>query len=124
MKKETIIPILLIVLVLVLGVSWSFGWIKIPILESGKVDENEQIIESNQLKIDSLRTVINNLQTNQKIYDSTIVRLKDSISVISTQLTVNQSKIKDLRKKYNEKVDNVSSYSSDQLKEFLSGRYK
>ena len=124
MKKETIIPILLIVLVLGLGVSWSFGWIKIPILESGKVDENEQLIESNQLKIDSLRTVINNLQTNQKVYDSTFVRLKDSISVISTQLTVNQSKIKDLRKKYNEKVDNVSGYSSDQLEEFLSGRYK
>ena len=116
-----LVPIIIVVFLIV---SWQLNFITIPGIGGDKVSHQDSIITANTAEIDSLREVIGTLESNQKVYDSTITRLNDSILVISSQLTVNQSKIKDLRKKYNEKVDNVSSYSSDQLEEFLSGRYK
>jgi len=116
--------IVLALVVVALVAAWSFGFINIPAFQGGKISTQDSIITSNNLKLDSLRNVIKDLESNQAIYDSSISRLQDSVAVLNTQLVINEGKIKDIRKKYNEKVNGVSNYSSNQLEEFLSGRYK
>lgn len=116
--------IILLVLVVALVAAWTFDIIKIPSLQGGKISTQDSVITSNNLKLDSLRNVIKGLESNQARYDSSIARLQDSLVVLNSQIAVNENKIKDIRKKYNEKVNGVSNYSSNQLEEFLSGRYK
>jgi len=84
----------------------------------------DSIIEQNELKIDSLRKVISNLELNQFKYDSTILFLNDSLIILNNKVVLNENKIKDLRKKYNEKIKNISNFSSAELEEFLTNRYK
>jgi len=84
----------------------------------------DSIIEQNELKIDSLRNVISNLELNQFKYDSTILFLNDSLIILNDKVVLNENKIKDLRKKYNEKIKNISNFSSAELEEFLTNRYK
>ena len=101
---------------------WNMGILSFP--DNGKISEQDAVIEQNTAKIDSLRGVITSLEANQLKYDATIASLKDSLVVLNTQIDNNESKIKDLKKKYNEKVNNISSYSSNQLEDFLTDRYK
>lgn len=122
--KITTPYIILMVFIVALVAAWSFGFINIPVINGGKISTQDSIINSNNLKLDSLRNVIKDLESNQAIYDSSIARLQDSLVVLNSKLVVNEGKIKDIRKKYNEKVNGVSDYSSNQLEEFLSGRYK
>lgn len=122
--KITTPYIILSLVVVALVAAWSFGFINIPVINGGKISTQDSIINSNNLKLDSLRNVIKDLESNQAVYDSSIARLQDSLLVLNSKLVVNEGKIKDIRKKYNEKVNGVSDYSSNQLEEFLSGRYK
>jgi len=101
---------------------WNMGILSFP--NNGKISEQDAVIEQNTAKIDSLRGVINGLEANQLKYDATIASLKDSLVALNTQIDNNESKIKDLKKKYNEKVNSISSYSSNQLEDFLTDRYK
>lgn len=122
--KITTPYIILSLVVVALVAAWSFGFINIPVINGGKISTQDSIINSNNVKLDSLRNVIKDLESNQAVYDSSIARLQDSLLVLNSKLVVNEGKIKDIRKKYNEKVNGVSDYSSNQLEEFLSGRYK
>ena len=101
---------------------WNMGILSFP--NNGKINEQDAVIEQNTAKIDSLRGVITGLEANQLKYDATIASLKDSLVALNTQIDNNESKIKDLKKKYNEKVNSISSYSSNQLEDFLTDRYK
>ena len=101
---------------------WNMGILSFP--DNEKISEQDAVIEQNTAKIDSLRGVITGLEANQLKYDATIASLKDSLVTLNTQIDNNESKIKDLKKKYNEKVNNISSYSSNQLEDFLTDRYK
>jgi len=101
---------------------WNMGILSFP--DNEKISEQDAVIEQNTAKIDSLRGVITGLEANQLKYDATIASLKDSLVALNTQIDNNESKIKDLKKKYNEKVNSISSYSSNQLEDFLTDRYK
>ena len=101
---------------------WNMGILSFP--NNGKINEQDAVIEQNTAKIDSLRGIITGLEANQLKYDATIASLKDSLVALNTQIDNNESKIKDLKKKYNEKVNSISSYSSNQLEDFLTDRYK
>ena len=126
MKKEDILnkTNLTWVVVVLAGVIilWNMGILNFP--NNGKISEQDAIIDQNTTKIDSLRGVITGLETNQLKYDATIASLKDSLVALNTQIDKNETKIKDLKKKYNEKVNSISSYSSNQLEDFLTDRYK
>jgi len=101
---------------------WNMGILSFP--NNEKISEQDAVIEQNTAKIDSLRGIITGLEANQLKYDATIASLKDSLVALNTQIDNNESKIKDLKKKYNEKVNSISSYSSNQLEDFLTDRYK
>ena len=126
MNKEDILnKTNLIWVVIVLAgavILWNMGILSFP--NNGKISDQDVIIDQNTTKIDSLRGVITGLEANQLKYDATIASLKDSLVVLNTQIDNNETKIKDLKKKYNEKVNSISSYSSNQLEDFLTDRYK
>lgn len=126
MNKEDILnkTNLIWVVVVLAGVVilWNMGILSFP--NNGKISDQDVIIDKNTAKIDSLRGVITGLEANQLKYDATIASLKDSLVVLNTQIDNNETKIKDLKKKYNEKVNSISSYSSNQLEDFLTDRYK
>lgn len=100
---------------------WNLGIINIP---GSKTKEQETIIEQNSHKIDSLRTAIINLENNQNKHNLVISNLRDSMLLINNQLNKNELKIQKLRKDYNEKINSISNYSSTQLEEFFTNRYK
>jgi len=126
MNKEDILnkTNLIWVAVILAGVVmlWNMGILSFP--DNGKISDQDAVIEQNTAKIDSLRGVITGLEANQLKYDATIASLKDSLVVLNTQIDNNETKIKDLKKKYNEKVNSISSYSSNQLEDFLTDRFK
>lgn len=126
MNKEDILnkTNLIWVAVILAGVVmlWNMGILSFP--NNGKISDQDAVIEQNTAKIDSLRGVITGLEANQLKYDATIASLKDSLVVLNTQIDNNETKIKDLKKKYNEKVNSISSYSSNQLEDFLTDRFK
>lgn len=126
MNKEDILNKTNLIWVAVILVSvvmlWNMGILSFP--DNGKISDQDVIIEQNTAKIDSLRGVITGLEANQLKYDATIASLKDSLVVLNTQIDNNETKIKDLKKKYNEKVNSISSYSSNQLEDFLTDRFK
>ena len=126
MNKEDILnKTNLIWVVIVLAgavILWNMGILSFP--NNGKISDQDVIIDQNTAKIDSLRGVITGLEANQLKYDAAIASLKDSLVVLNTQIDNNEIKIKDLKKKYNEKVNSISSYSSNQLEDFLTDRYK
>lgn len=126
MNKEDILnkTNLIWVVIVLAGVVilWNMGILSFP--NNGKISEQDAVIEQNTAKIDSLRGVITGLEANQLKYDATIASLKDSLVVLNTQIDNNETKIKDLKKKYNEKVNSISSYSSNQLEDFLTDRFK
>lgn len=111
------------VLVIFIGllILFNIGILNIPGSKTSIQDDN---IKQNTAIIDSLKQVITKLESNQIKYDSLIIDLKDSLLVLDSQLNKNELKIKELRKKYNEKINNISDYSSEQLREFLTNRYK
>lgn len=126
MNKEDILNKTNLIWVAVILVSvvmlWNMGILSFP--DNGKISDQDAVIEQNTAKIDSLRGVITGLEANQLKYDATIASLKDSLVVLNTQIDNNETKIKDLKKKYNEKVNSISSYSSNQLEDFLTDRFK
>jgi chromosome segregation ATPase len=126
MNKEDILNktnLAWVVIVLVgVIILWNMGILSFP--NNREISEQDAIIDQNTTRIDSLRGVITGLEVNQLKYDATISSLKDSLVVLNTQIDNNETKIKDLKKKYNEKVNSISSYSSNQLEDFLTDRYK
>ena len=126
MNKEDILnkTNLIWVAVILAGVVmlWNMGILSFP--DNGKISDQDAVIEQNTAKIDSLRGVITGLEANQLKYDATIASLKDSLVLLNTQIDNNETKITDLKKKYNEKVNSISSYSSNQLEDFLTDRFK
>ena len=111
----------LIVIIAGVVILWNMGILNFSFNKTSKQDN---IIKENTAKIDSLRGVISDLQVNQAKYDSAVTDLKSSLVSIETEINDNETKIKDLKKKYNEKINSISGYSTQQLEEFLSNRYK
>lgn len=66
------------------------------------------------------------VRLNEEIkgYELTIAALNDSLKVIDSIISNNQTKVIYIKSQANEKANRVSSYTSKQLNEFLSERYK
>lgn len=83
----------------------------------------DEIVEENQVKIDSLKRVISQYAEQQARHDAEISELTDSLTVLNREISLNQSKIVELKRKANEKANNVSSFNSSDIVKFLSDRY-
>lgn len=66
------------------------------------------------------------IELNEQIkgYEMTIADLKDSLIILDSLINKNTTKVIYIKKEANEKANRVSSYSSKQLNDFLSERYK
>lgn len=66
------------------------------------------------------------VRLNEQIkgYEMTIAMLQDSLKVIDSLVSNNQTKVIYIKSQANEKANRVSMYSTKQLNEFLSERYK
>ena len=75
-------------------------------------------------KIDSLTTAININNNKQLTQDTLIQNLRDSVKYVDVQLHNNSIKLSKLKKDYEEKIGNIGKYSSNELAEFFTNRYK
>lgn len=66
------------------------------------------------------------IRLNEQIkgYEMTIVALQDSLIVMDSLIANNQTKVIYIKSQANEKANRVSSYTTKQLNEFLTERYK
>jgi hypothetical protein len=66
------------------------------------------------------------IRLNEQIkgYEMTITALQDSLIILDSLISNNQFKVIYIKNQANEKANRVSSYTSKQLNEFLSERYK
>jgi hypothetical protein len=66
------------------------------------------------------------IELNEQIkgYEMTIADLKDSLIILDSLINKNTTKVIYIKKEANEKANRVSSYTTKQLNDFLSERYK
>jgi peptidoglycan hydrolase CwlO-like protein len=109
------IKIILIVIVLVgIGWIWRFNQSILP----------EPTLVTNQKIVDSLEIVINSCEHKQKTYDSTITNLNIEIVNLKEQIAQDDKKLAELKKKINEKTNNITKFSTTDITNFVSDRYR
>lgn len=66
------------------------------------------------------------IRLNEEIkgYEMTISALQDSLIIMDSIISNNQTKVIYIKSQANEKANRVSSYTTKQLNEFLAERYK
>ena len=79
---------------------------------------------SQQQEIDSLNTAILISKSKNKVLKDSIQKFKDKILVLSKDLDSIDHKIEETREYYDNKIKNITNYSSTELGEFFSNRYK
>ena len=124
MKKYSKIAWTVITLVVVVWV-WPFDWPHLPKFNWPKSETPpETIVVTNQKVVDSLKTVIANYEHKQKVYDSTITNLNTKIADLKVQIAQDDKTLTELKKKTNEKTNNVSKFTTFDVTNFLSNRYR
>ena len=124
MKKYSKIAWTVITLVVVVWV-WPFDWPHLPKFNWPKSETPpETIVVTNQKVVDSLKTVIANYEHKQKTYDSTITNLNTKIANLKDQIAQDDKTLTELKKKNNEKTNNVGKFTTFDVTNFLSNRYR
>ncbi len=124
MKKYSKIAWTVITLVVVVWV-WPFDWPHLPKFNWPKSETPpETIVVTNQKVVDSLKTVIANYEHKQKTYDSTITNLNTKIADLKVQIAQDDKTLTELKKKNNEKTNNVGKFTTFDVTNFLSNRYR
>lgn len=109
--KQIIIHILFTIIIV---------WVGITFIPTSHTFDNDL----RDKKIDSLTTVININNNKQLTQDTIIQNLRDSVKYVDIQLNDNKNKLYKLKKDYEEKIGNIGKYSSNELAEFFTNRYK
>ncbi len=124
MKKYAKIIWTVITLVVLVWV-WPFDWPHLPKFNWPKSETPpETIVVTNQKVVDSLKTVIANYEHKQKTYDSTITNLNTKIADLKVQIAQDDKTLTELKKKNNEKTNNVGKFTTFDVTNFLSNRYR
>ena len=124
MKKYAKIIWTVITLVVLVWV-WPFDWPHLPKFNWPKSETPpETIVVTNQKVVDSLKTVIANYEHKQKVYDSTITNLNTKIADLKVQIAQDDKTLTELKKKNNEKTNNVGKFTTFDVTNFLSNRYR
>lgn len=85
--------------------------------------DNPDYVDHFQKKIDVLEITNDSLRKVNDSLDLTIQSKKDSILILDSSLKEKDIEIYDLIIKTNEKVNNVDSFSNDELQRFFTERY-
>jgi hypothetical protein len=125
MKKYAKIIWTVITLVVLVWV-WPFDWPHLPKFNWPKSSPPppETIVVTNQKEVDSLKTIIAGYEHKQKVYDSTITNLNTKIANLKDQIAQDDKTLTELKKKTNEKTNNVGKFTTFDVTNFLSNRYR
>ena len=124
MKKYAKIVWAIITLVVVIWV-WPFNWPKIPNIHWPKSEEPPtQIVVTNQQAVDSLKRIIVGYEQLQKEHDRKIDSLNGRLTILKEQIAIDETKIAELKKQTNEKVNNIGKFTTFDISNFLSNRYR
>jgi uncharacterized coiled-coil protein SlyX len=124
MKKYSKIAWTVITLVVVIWV-WPFDWPHLPKFNWPKSETPpETVVVENTKVVDSLKTVIAGYEHKQKAYDSTISSLNTKITNLREQIAQDDKSLTELKKKTNEKANNVGKFTTFDVSNFLSNRYR
>ena len=81
---------------------------------------NEYILNN---KIDSLQQVIQYNDEKRAEYDNNIIFLSDSIEGLNNQIKENDEKLSTLKHEFKETLDNIGTFSSNDITQYFSKRY-
>lgn len=109
MKLQTFL--LLILAIILLGI---YFFRDIPVT----VENNDKRV------IDSLKTVIRNDSIERKQLSIEVAMLKMNIVEYQQKINENQTKLTDLRLRYNEKVDSIRNMSYGDIQLYFAKRYE
>jgi len=124
MKKYAKIAWTIVTIVVLIWV-WPFDWPHLPKFNWPKSETPpETIVVTNQKAVDSLKTIIAGYEHKQKSYDSTITNLNTRIADLKDQINQDDKSLTELKKKTNEKTNNVGKFTTFDVTNFLSNRYR
>jgi peptidoglycan hydrolase CwlO-like protein len=106
-----------LVLILILLVAFAVSVVTRP--DNNEI--NKYVLET---KIDSLNNVITNNQKMREEYELSIALLSNSISGLNDQIAKNNDEISDLKHQYDEAMDSIAKFSTSNITEFFTNRYK
>jgi peptidoglycan hydrolase CwlO-like protein len=81
---------------------------------------NEYILNN---KIDSLQKVIHTNTTKREEYNNNIIFLSDSIEGLNKQIKENDEKLSTLKTEFKETLDNIGTFTSNDITDYFSKRY-
>ena len=81
-------------------------------------------VNSEKATIDSLNTIIINLDKNEKRLDSLITLYKDSAAVLDHELVLKQEELIKQREQYGKSINITRNYTPTQLDSFFTSRFK
>jgi len=124
MKKYAKIAWTVVTIVVLIWV-WPFDWPHLPKFNWPKSETPpETIVVTNQKAVDSLKTIIASYELKQKVYDSTVTSLNSRIANLKDQINQDDKSLTELKKKTNEKTNNVGKFTTFDVSNFLSNRYR
>ena len=101
-----------------------FVLINLNIIRIGGSNENdviEQYITDKQL--DSLYHVIEKNNSNIEIYNDKIKDLNKTVNKIDHKISTNRKELASINKKYEKRITDINSYTSNELYQYLAKRY-
>jgi hypothetical protein len=79
---------------------------------------------SEQSRIDSLNIKIGELEGRQRISDSLVAKYKQDLAVLDHKMDSTKIRVTQIRKYYENKIKDVSSYTPSELDRFFADRYR
>lgn len=75
-------------------------------------------------QVDSLKTYIVELEHRQRVSDGLIVKYKQDIALLDYKIDSTKTRVIQIRKHYEKKIKDASSYTPTELDRFFSNRYR
>lgn len=92
------------------------------VLILGYCNRPKDLIIKDEVPVSKVKTID---YAKKVVLDSiALERMQDSIAILNNMIANNVQKVKYIKIKSNEKINNVSKWSSAQYNEFLTDRYK
>ena len=118
-------PNLVIVLIVVIGFIVLINLNVISFFGTGKKDKDIAVQEYvTNKKIDSLIQVIQENQESIGKYNEKIEEYQKSIEGIDKKITKNQKELDKIAKEYEETINNIDDYTSNDIYKYFSERYE
>ena len=115
-KQKIVVAVILGILVLSVAIR--------KVMYNNHQAQAHKTAQEQQVAIDSLKNVLDSTAKVNKTMEADLVALSKSIEELNTTIEQDKLTISNLKKKRNEKAAAVSKYSSNDIIEFLTNRYK